>query len=74
MIHRYLACAIQNDQGWRCARPVGVEVLFAQRHRHILQAGIIARADSFDIRTFRDRRSIRASRRITVELSRPDDD
>ena len=74
MIHRYLPGAIQNDESRRGARSVSVEILFAQRNRHVLQAGVIAAADGFDIRSLLFRRGIGSLRRVAVQLGRADDD
>jgi len=52
--------------------PVGIEVLFAQRHRHVLQASVISRTHRFDIRAFLFRRGIGPLRRVAVELGRSD--
>ena len=52
MIHRYLSGAIQDDYSRGCAGSVGIEILFAQRHGHVLQAGVIALADGFNVGAF----------------------
>ena len=74
MIHRYLAGAIQDYQRRRRTCSVGIEVLFAQRNRHILQAGVIFGADGFDICALLFGRGIGSLGCVAVELGRTDDD
>src|SRR5260370_13996979 len=74
MIRRPLPSAIQNDQSWRRAGSVSIEILLAQRHGHIRQARIVALADGFDIGPFLRRRSVGPLCCIAVELGWPDDD
>ena len=74
MIHRYLAGAIQDDQRRRRAGPVGVEVLSAQWHGHVLQAGIISGADRLDIRALLFGRCVGSLGCVAVELGWTDDD
>src|ERR1700676_790269 len=74
MVHRYLAGAIQDDQSRRRACSVGVEVLFAQWNRHVLQAGVIFGADGFDILALLLGRGVGSLGCVAVELGWTDDD
>jgi len=74
MIHCHLPGAIQDDQGRRGARSVSVEILFAQRHGHVLQAGVISVADGFDICALLVGCGVGSLRRVAVESSRADYD
>src|SRR5208337_749875 len=74
MIHLYLSGAIQNDQSRRRARSIGVEILLAQRHRHLQQGAVITLAHRFYVRPFLFGRDIGSLGRVAVELSWTDDD
>src|SRR5208337_34741 len=74
MIHRNLPGAIQDDQRGSRTGSVGIEILFAQRHGHVLQAGVITLANRFDISPFLRRRSVGPLRRVAVKLCRADDE
>src|SRR5260370_42502033 len=68
MIHRHLPGTIQDDQSRRRTRPVSIEILIAQRHRHVLQTAVVSCADGFDIRPLLFRRGLGSLRRLAVGL------
>jgi hypothetical protein len=74
MIHRYLAGSVQDDQR-RCRTcPVGIEVLFAQRNRHVLKAAVVSGADGFDVCALLLGRCVGSLGCVAVELGWTDDD